>query len=182
MASSLPLFEGNGEPEAVNRSWARFSPCNAYRYLLGRRWAPEGKGGSVLWVMLNPSTADATADDPTIRRCVGFSKAWGYGALEVVNLFAFRATDPADLRAEPSAIGPENDQHILDALRRPELVVAAWGAEGWQAMRERAKQVGGLLMHAPCKVSMLGATKDGSPRHPLYVRGDAQPLPYDPKP
>ena len=113
---------------------------------------------------------------------MGFSKSWGYGGLFVVNLFALRATDPAALRDEPSAVGPENDRHILDALRGAELVVAAWGAEGWQAMRNRAKVVGELLMHAPCKLVMLGATKDGSPRHPLYVRGDSQPLPYDPKP
>jgi len=175
---TLPLFDG---AEVVDVRDAVISPCGVYRYRLGRRWG-SGQRGYVLWVMLNPSTADASEDDPTIRRCVGFSKAWGYDGLVVVNLFALRATDPAALRDDPSPIGPENDEHIQAAIRGAELVVAAWGADAFKAVRARAKHVGELLMHAPCKVAMLGATKDGSPRHPLYVRGDSQPVPFDPLP
>ena len=96
-----------------------------YRYMLGRQW---GAPPFLLWMMLNPSTADATEDDPTIRRCSGFAKHWGFGGLVVVNLFAFRATNPADLRAAEQPIGPENDRHLVNAARSCPRVVAAWGA------------------------------------------------------
>jgi hypothetical protein len=106
--------------------WADLSPCGTYRYLLGRR---VGEGDrTALFMMLNPSTADATEDDPTIRRCTGFARREGCGVLEVVNLFAYRATDPAELRTAPDPVGPANDHHIKAALGRVALVVVAWGA------------------------------------------------------
>lgn len=146
---------------------AVISACGLYRYLLQREWL--GGYGRALFVMLNPSTADATQDDPTIRRCIGFAKAWGCAGLEVVNLYAYRATKPADMLAAGDPIGPANDSHIRAAAHRAKVIVAAWGAN---AARDRSVAVRSLLsdhtMHA------LGLTKDGHPRHPLFVRGDAQ--------
>ena len=125
--------------------------------------------------MLNPSTADARRDDPTIRRCMGFARTWGYGGVEVVNLFALRATDPSRLRIARDPVGPENDAHIRAVARRSSALVVAWGIHG--ALRERDAEVLALLSRrAP--THSLGWTKDGHPRHPLYLRRDARLLPY----
>lgn len=144
--------------------WASLSEDGVYRYDLGRRW---GDGGHrLLWVMLNPSTADAHLDDPTIRRCTGFAKGWDYDEMVVVNLCAFRATDPAELGRAGDAFGPENsrfiDLHTADA----EAVVAAWGAHPW------ASQVADSTLAGHRPLYCLGRTKAGHPRHPLYVRAD----------
>jgi hypothetical protein len=150
---------------------AVISECGLYRYLLQREWI--GGYGRALFVMLNPSTADATQDDPTIGRCIGFAKSWGCAGLEVVNLYAFRATKPADMFAAADAIGPANDSHIRAAANRAKLIVAAWGAN---AKRDRAVAVLSLLSdHA---IRALGTTKGGYPRHPLFVRGDAKLIPF----
>ena len=156
------LFEDGATAGAV------ISPCGRYRYRLWRRWDP---GFSVTWLMLNPSTADAEVDDPTIRKCIGFSKRWGYSAIEVVNLFAWRATDPKDLlarwRSAHDIVGPDNDRHILSAVARSPLVVAAWG-------NDDAARLGGrdaAVLHgfgAEC----LGRTSKGAPRHPLMLAYD----------
>jgi hypothetical protein len=152
----------------AERSWAEID--GPYRYILGRAWGPEEN--PVLWVMLNPSTADAEKDDPTIRRCISFSKAWGHGALVVVNLYALRSTDPRALLAHPSAVGPSNDAHILAEVLRAGLVVAAWGAH--PAVAFRAPIVSEILgRSAVC----LGHTAAGHPRHPLYVKGSAALVP-----
>jgi hypothetical protein len=103
------------------------SPCGLYRYELWRYWAP---GRLVAWIMLNPSTADATADDPTLRRCIDFSKAWGCGGLMVVNLFGLRATDPQELRRAEDPVGPMNDHFLWGRCMEADLVVAAWGGHG----------------------------------------------------
>jgi hypothetical protein len=126
----------------------------------------------VLFVMLNPSTADASRDDPTIRRCVGFAKAWGFGALSVANLFALRSTDPSVLLSAQDPVGPDNDAMILELARKASLVVAAWGAHKVAARRAAAVQ--SLLPKAVC----LGLTSSGQPRHPLYAPGNAQPLAF----
>ena len=147
-----------------------------YRYWLRRAWS---SGALVCWIMLNPSTADATTDDPTIRRCIGFTKAWGYGGLVVVNLFALRATDPKALRLPYNysqsdylgVVGPFNDEAIVEECDRAALVVAAWGNHG--ALYDRANDV--LERIYPRPVHHLGLTKMNQPRHPLYVRADAQP-------
>lgn len=123
-------------------------------------------------LMLNPSTADATLDDPTIRRCRGFAKGWGMGGLVVVNLFAFRATSPAALKSSADPVGPENDDAIHDAVVGSRAVVAAWGVHG--RLLGRADQVLGLLREIGREPMCLGVTKDGYPRHPLYVRRDAR--------
>ncbi len=119
--------------------------------------------------MLNPSTADAAADDPTIRRCIGFARAWGFGALEVVNLFAYRATRPADLFAADDPVGPRNDRFVRAAARSAAMVVAAWGVHGTRRGRD-ADVLATLRILG--SVHCLGTTKRGQPRHPLFVRGE----------
>ena len=149
---------------------AILSDCARYRYALWRRWSDAP---AVLFIGLNPSTADATQDDPTIRRCLRFAKAWGHGALYMGNLFAFRATDPRELMAAADPVGPETDAWLRHLALDSGLIVAAWGAHG--DYRGRAAVVAEALpMHVHC----LGRTKDGQPRHPLYLRSDAQPEPW----
>lgn len=153
---------------------AVISSDGKYRYRLGREFCLNGEG-SVCFVMLNPSTADAEQDDPTIRRCIGFAKRFGAERLDVVNLFAYRATDPSALRSlsKSDAVGPENDMHILDAVMRSKRVVCAWGNHG--ILHGRAKEVmrliGGVLTPMALKVS-----KSGQPAHPLYLKADIQPV------
>lgn len=154
----------------LGESTATFSPCRIYRYALTRRWSDRPVA---VFVMLNPSTADAMVDDPTIRRCLSFAWSWTAGGLLVLNLFGLRATDPRELRGHPDPAGPHNDAVIADWLSRDEPVgpvVCAWGAHPGTA--ERAGRVLGLLASRGIRPLCLGTTKDGHPRHPLYVRGD----------
>jgi hypothetical protein len=148
---------------------AVFSDDGVYRYRLARRW---GEGAAVLWVMLNPSTADATRDDPTIRRCIGFSRAWGFGGMEAVNLFALRATEPVVVRGHPEPVGAENDRHIAEAAAGAGVVVVAWGA--FTFARERAREATKLIAGLGLPVVCLGRTASGAPRHPLYAPGRAR--------
>lgn len=143
---------------------AGFSRCGRYRYWLTRSWAD---GPVVTWIMLNPSQADAVCNDPTIRRCIGFSCAWGYGALHVVNLFAYRASTPAELLAAADPIGRANDRHIAQAIGVAGLVVVAWGCHG--SHRDRDRAVLRLLKTNRRRGVCLGRTACGAPRHPLYV-------------
>lgn len=146
---------------------ATISPDGQYRYDLVRIW---GAGPLVLWVMLNPSTADAADDDPTIRRCRAFSRNERAGGMVVVNLFAWRATDPAELRTALDPVGPDNEATIRRWTTDPEVahVVCAWGANtmvtptAWGPVTQAAADAG----HLP---RCLGTTKHGAPRHPLYV-------------
>lgn len=173
------------------RSYADISPCGRYRYLLEREWRgthnPKnwewmgfkdgaghevGQPKSALFVMLNPSTADADVDDPTIRRCVGFAKAWNYEQLSVVNLYAYRATDPKELsRAGQDIHGPRNQEVIERAVRSAGIVICAWGSH---ANEFHAETVRGWMHMKPHFA--LGLTKGGAPRHPLYLKSDAQPI------
>lgn len=141
-----------------------------YRYRLWREW--NGSLPSCLFVMLNPSTADASQDDPTIRRCIGFAKRWGFGRLDVVNLYALRATDPRELRKHASPIGPRNDLAVGEAMLECRSIVAAWGARGEPTHAAR------MLDHAPKwrDVFCLGVTLGGAPLHPLYVAGNTVPV------
>lgn len=148
---------------------AVFSPCRRYRYRLGREW-PTGEG-EVLFVMLNPSTADAWVDDSTIRRCIGFAQRWGFQRLAVGNLFAWRATDPAELREASDPVGPENDYHLTEMSMAAEVTIAAWGGHG--SYRDRWREVLPFL----CDVEHLGLTKGGHPKHPLYLRNDVARVP-----
>ena len=157
---------------------AKLSSCGCYRYRLGRRWA-GGLPGTVAFVMLNPSTADAEVDDPTIRRCIGFAQREGLEAIDVVNLYAYRATKPRRV-AEASAagrdvVGPENRWHLLHAMSNATLVVFAWGGSvtqvpSWQRQVNAAFATATELGVRPL---CLGRTQGGQPRHPLYVKGDA---------
>ncbi len=117
--------------------------------------------------MLNPSTADAETDDPTIRRCIGFARKWGFQELQVGNLFAWRATDPRELKQALDPVGPENDRHLMTMSGCADVVIAAWGARG--NYRNRAAEVLDLLEGT---VYHLGLTKQGHPKHPLYLRAD----------
>src|SRR4051794_10946119 len=145
---------------------ACFSQCGKYRYSLTRQWNVDRP--SICWIMLNPSTANGFQDDPTIRRCIGFSQSWRAGGIEVVNLFAFRATQPAVLFAARDPIGPRNDGHLVACVKRPEQrVIAAWGCNGDRRGRDR--EVLALLARLGVRVECLGRTKHGYPRHPLYV-------------
>lgn len=149
---------------------ARLSEDGVYRYELTRRW---GGGPMATWIMLNPSTADATLDDQTIRRCRGFSKTWGMGGLLVVNLFALRATDPRALRTAADPVGPENDDAIHDAVVRSRVVIAAWGTHG--GLLDRERHVIDLLEQVGREPLVLGLTKNGHPRHPLRVPALTRP-------
>lgn len=149
----------------MNRS-AMLSHDGRYRWRLDRKWGP---GGRVLWIMLNPSTADGEQDDPTIRKCVGFAKRWNYGGIVVVNLFAYRSTEPAALGLVVDPVGPENDCHIREQAGRAQAVIAAWGAKDSTLVKARAAHVMGLLSARTTPVYALRLTKKGWPEHPLYV-------------
>ena len=148
------------------QSSAAFSKCRRYRYALWRQWA---EGPRVLFVMLNPSTADETVNDPTIRRCISFAKAWGYGSLVAGNLFALRTPSPAVLKKNANPVGPRNDAWLRRLLAESNFVVAAWGNHG--QYRNRSDQVRKWLP----RFHVLGITKQGEPRHPLYVAGVKTP-------
>lgn len=152
---------------------AVFDPGDRYRYRLWRTW--DTRRPSVAFLLLNPSVADATRDDPTLRRCLGFARAWGYGGVEIANLFAWRATDPATLRRCVDPVGPDNDAAILAAIAAAPLAVAAWGNGG--RLHDRAAAVLRLLAGAP--LMCLGLTGAGQPRHPLYTPGVAAPQRWD---
>ncbi len=148
---------------------ARFSDDRVYRYRLERRVSPTPTG-CVCFILLNPSTADETQDDPTIRRCMGYCKAWGYSRLVVVNLFAYRSTDPRELHHAPDPYGPENGREIFLAAQAADLVVGGWGNHGryWNSGRNIVE----MLRHRKVAVHALGLTKQGEPVHPLYQRAD----------
>lgn len=149
---------------------ATFSRCGAYRYALRRAW--DASRPPALFVGLNPSTADAERDDPTIRRCIRFARDWGYGGVLVGNLFAFRATRPVDLKAAAAPVGRANDRWLRALAGEAAIVVVAWGNDGRHRGRDRA--VLDLLGAVHC----LGTTRSGAPRHPLYVRAAATPVAY----
>lgn len=150
---------------ALVETSATFSPCGAYRYDLVRRWGP---GPSVCWVMLNPSTATETTNDPTVRRCIDFSKRWGAGGLVVVNLYALRSTNPRSLRCGLEPNTPENYRAIRRHIAAAAFTVAAWGAT-WATLGLDRYHVEKWAGASGRELWCLGKTKDGHPRHPLYV-------------
>lgn len=154
---------------------ARFSPCGEHRLLLERHWHAGALAG---FVMLNPSTADAERDDPTIRRCIGFARSMGCGGILIANLFTLRATDPRDLVRAPAharnAAGA--DAAMREVARRCSVVIEAWGAHRTAVTRVPAARR--LLREAPAR-AVLGRTRDGAPRHPLYLPASAPLLDAD---
>lgn len=125
---------------------------------------------------LNPSTADEVNDDPTVRRCIGYARAWGYNSLIMANIFAFRATFPRDMKAAADPVGPENDKWLTACAREAALVVAAWGNDG--AYRGRSRQVVEMMTGAGVQLMCLRITKAGEPEHPLYLPGKLRPTPF----
>lgn len=154
---------------------AVISECGLYRYLLTRTWEPTLPG--VLWCMLNPSTADDVIDDATIRKCVGFSQQWGCGSIAVVNLFAYRSTDPAALAVAHhggvDVVGEGNTDVIAAMSRQYDLIVAAWGVHG--ELLRRGNKIKSLWKQDRVhkKVVSMGLTRNGEPKHPLMLPYDA---------
>lgn len=150
---------------------ASFSRCKQYRYKLERRWNQHAPTRRVVFIGLNPSTADHRVDDPTIRRCMDFTQRWGYNSVSVVNLFAYRTPYPKLLRQALDPIGPYNTKHLKNVIDAADLVIACWGKHGnWQDRDKRLAKRYSNALHC------LAVNRDGSPAHPLYQRADTQPM------
>jgi len=157
---------------------ANFSECERYRYLLWRCWDESLPGCT--FIMLNPSTADESASDPTITRCIEFAKLWGFGKIYVVNLFAWRSTDPGAMMVAEDPIGPENDFWITHACLNAPHIVCAWGNHGGHRnrsleimkfieLRKKVEQsMPYLTKPSPMRAYALKVNKTGQPAHPLY--------------
>ncbi|MCF8467554.1 MAG: DUF1643 domain-containing protein [Sneathiella sp.] len=158
------------EPEYFAETGADFSACGDYRYRLWRRWK---EGHALAFIMLNPSTADAMQNDPTIERCHRRAVDMGFAALDVVNIFAYRATDPKQLRKFDDPVGPENDAILLQTAASAEMVICGWGGHG--AHLNRHDEVRKILRDNAISPYVLSLTAKGLPGHPLY-------LPYSRKP
>ncbi len=154
------------------KTTAELSHCGEYRYQLGRHWGDPDSNAVLVVCMLNPSTADATVDDPTIRRCIGFAKREGCDGLVVVNLYAWRSPKPALLLKNPTRVGPLNDRYLHNIAAHQPSILCAWGAN---AEPSRVANVAKIFLDAGCWLGCLGTTKNGSPRHPLYIP-EAQPI------
>lgn len=151
------------------KSGAHFSRCRQFRYALWREW--DADLPAVLMIGLNPSTADAEKNDPTIRRCIGFANDWGFGGVWVLNLFAFRATYPDDLKAAADPVGPRNDEWIRRVARNVERVVAVWGNDG--IFLDRSTRVRGMLAE---RLEVIRLNAGGEPAHPLYLPKGLKPV------
>jgi len=179
MTSQLPLFEGT-PTTAVGKTEgdARISSCGTYRYDLWRRW--NGPGSRMMaWVMLNPSTADGKTDDHTIRRCIYYTRAFGFEGFRVANLFAYRTPHPSQLPLDyAAAVGPETDAELEAIDARYGLVVAAWGNDG---ERFRRDLIAGAILARRHAVYALARTKSGQPGHPGRLANDTRPTLWLPK-
>lgn len=158
------------------RKHAIISDCGAYRYRLGRTWDEELR--TLAFVMLNPSTADAEEDDPTIRKCIGFGQRLGFGSIEVVNLFAYRATYPRMLKSAGYPAGPENDGHIGEVCAGAGLVICAWGVNA-RGLSQPA-HVLRILREMHVQPHYLDLSIDGIPCHPLMLPYSLTPQPWNP--
>jgi len=164
------------EPEYSNRG-AIFDPEEKYRYMLWREWDKDWTitDGQVLFIMLNPSTADAEVLDPTVRRCLGYAMDWGFRRMMVANLFALRSTDPAALKQAGDPVGPDNDLAISVGVASSTLVVAAWGTHGTLKGRDREVE---KIVSRWKNLFCLARTRQGIPAHPLYLKKDLEPTLY----
>jgi len=151
---------------------ARISTCKRYRYQLERSWSTRtSRKSTVAFIGLNPSTADANQDDPTIRKCIAYAKAWHYKKLIMVNLFAWRATDPNALLLAKQPVGRLNDKHLDEAVLASALVVACWGEYG--AILSRSDE---LRARYPRRLMCLRTNQSGEPTHPLYLPATLKPV------
>jgi hypothetical protein len=182
LSGALALVDGSGWHfrDHDGLSSATFSPCGEYRYELRRVWKPTAR--TMVFVGLNPSTADERTDDPTIRRILGFADDWGFGSLVMLNAFAYRSTDPKALHSRSArrreVIGPDNDstlRRILATHRRDKLVLG-WGANG--TLLERGRDVASLALSVHRRPECFGLTQNGEPKHPLYLAASSRPSRY----
>ena len=153
---------------------AVFSEDRKYRYFLLRVW--DRRKPKCVFIGLNPSTANEVQNDPTVTRCRNYARFWGYGGLHMLNIFGFRATDPKVMKTQEDPNGDENDHWLVKISKNAGIVICAWGTHG--AYRERGKEVISMLDNAGVALHCLGETKDGFPKHPLYLRADAKPQPF----
>lgn len=153
------------------QSTAVYSDCENYRYSLTRIWEPAGRKAA--FIMLNPSTATEVQNDPTVERCERRSRALGFGAFSVTNIFAWRDTDPRKMRAASDPIGPDNNGAISEVCAWSDRVIAAWGTHGEH--RKRGPEVEALLRETGLPIYHLGLSKAGHPKHPLYIAYAQQP-------
>lgn len=155
-------------------STALYSDCERYRYALTRTWDETGK--RALFVMLNPSTATEVQNDPTVERCERRARTLGFGSFRVTNIFAWRDTDPRNMRAAAEPIGLHNDATLLDGAAWADQIITAWGAHGEHL--DRGRTVEKLLRETQLPLFHLGLTKAGHPKHPLYIAYTEQPRPW----
>lgn len=155
-------------------SGATFSDCRKWRYVLWRRW-DKNNPKMIAFIGLNPSTADETENDPTVRRRIGYAKRWDYGGMYMLNLFAFRATDPKKMKKVQDPVGKDNDRMIAVCAFKADKVVFCWGNHG--AHRGRSQEIRKKIGPAEC----FGFTKAGEPKHPLYLRAGLETIPVKAK-
>lgn len=156
--------------EQIGKKGAEISPCGIYRYSLWRIW--DDSLPKVMFIGLNPSTADATDDDSTITRCIRFAEMWGFGGIYMTNLFAYRSTDKSKLYAVDEAVGEDNDKYILKYAKKADKIIAAWGNDG--SFLGRSETIYNLIPSLFC----LHINQTGEPKHPLYVAYDTTLKPY----
>jgi len=154
-----------------------FSPCRRYRYTLEHHWDELMPRKRIMWIGLNPSTADERKLDNTLMRVKGYSTRWGYNCFVMTNLFAFRATEPDDMKREADPVGPDNDDVLIRLAQESGHIIACWGNHGVHRDRNRLvldmlKLIAGKPLHC------LTINADGSPHHPLYLPKELQPVPY----
>ena len=147
---------------------AKFSPCRKYRYVLYRIW--DKSKPLVMFIGLNPSKADETRDDPTIRRCINFAKSWEYGGIFVTNLFAYRTNIPKKMKSYDDPIGEENDKWIKIISKKASIIIAAWGNEGVYLNRAR------VIEESISNLKCIKKNKSGEPSHPLYLKANLKPI------
>lgn len=159
-------------PSKMLQSTAEFSPCRKYRYSLWRGWANDWQTNYCMFICLNPSKADETLDDPTVRRCIQFSKDWNYSGFCMTNIFAYRATNPKDMMAIDDPVGQENNRFLSCIAAGAGIVVAAWGNHA--VHQDRHNQIVELIPNLKC----LKTTKIGMPGHPLYLSKKLKPIDF----
>ncbi len=171
--SNMVENQGSGNPSTTSSAF--ISECGKYRYELRCTW--DESRPKVLFIMLNPSTADAEIDDPTIMRCIGFAKSWSYGGILVGNLFAYRATEPKTLLTVSDPIGQENLTHLKVMYNESDVAICAWG--NGHLLEKLAKKIGAdykPLSGFLGRIYYLELSNDGTPKHPLYLKSDLKPI------